>query len=257
MEKKHILNDVWNNYQDKLAIDDYNIPLQMPSVEKLIAEMFSVGEFYYYVLNLSDSSLHNCHDNVLKMHGLKKYPQHLNDIIELIHPDDIPFVIEAERMAVEKMVEIGFENHMNLKSSYCFRMKTADDGYQLFHHQALHTMQDDKGRLVQSVNIHTNINHLTPANNYSVLVSGVGGRTDLHQMYYQKPEEENTAKFDFTRREKEILHLLAQGFSSREISEQLNLSVKTIQTHRKNILKKTRTGNSIELVRKCVEYGYI
>ena len=219
--------------------------------------MFSVGAFYYYVVDIRDSSLHNCHANVLNMHGLENHPKHLSEVIELIHPDDIPFVIEAERMTLEKMKEIGFEHQTDLKSSYCFRMKTGNGSYQLFHHQALHTLKDEAGKLVQSVNIHTNIHHLTPVNNYMVMVSGVNGRTDLHHMYYKKTQATIVNLLNLTIREKEILHLLAQGYSSAEISVSLNLSLHTIQTHRKNILKKTNLNNSAELIKKCVEWGYV
>ena len=257
MVKKHVLNDVWDSYRENLAVDYHKSSLRTPSVERLIAEMFSVGAFYYYVVDVSDSSLHNCHDNVLNMHGLESHPKHLSEIIELIHPDDISFVIEAERMTLEKMKEIGFEHQMDLKSSYCFRMKTANGSYQLFRHQALHTLKNETGRLVQSVNIHTNIHHLSPVNNYNVLVSGLNGRTDFHQMHYNKAETATVNLLNLTTREKEILHLLAQGYSSTEISDTLNVSPFTIQTHRRNILRKTETNNSAELIKKCVELGYV
>ncbi len=51
-----------------------------------------------------------------------------------------------------------------------------------------------------------------------------------------------------TNREKEILALICKGFSNNDISEQLFISPKTVNNHRTNLLKKTSTKNSANLV---------
>lgn len=49
-------------------------------------------------------------------------------------------------------------------------------------------------------------------------------------------------------REKEVADLLCKGFSSKEISEQLNISFYTVESHRKNLLKKLEAKNTAEMV---------
>lgn len=49
--------------------------------------------------------------------------------------------------------------------------------------------------------------------------------------------------------ELEVLRLIGRGLSSREISELMNRSIKTIETHRSNIKEKLQLKNSLELVR--------
>src|SRR5690606_41166285 len=115
MDSKHILTDVWDKFPEIRAKDP--VPVNTPSLERLLAEMFSVGEFYYYTLDIAESAILNCHSNVLKMHGLKDYPRHLSELLELTHPEDIPFVIEAEKKTIEKIKEIGYEHYSNLKIS--------------------------------------------------------------------------------------------------------------------------------------------
>src|SRR5690606_18111933 len=110
----HLLSKVWDDYPEIFGKE--NALLEVPSIENFIAAMFAVGEFYYYVINLCDGTVSNFHENVIRLHGLEQYPSHLKDIIDLIHPEDIPFVMEAERMSIEKIKEIGFEHQMNLKS---------------------------------------------------------------------------------------------------------------------------------------------
>ncbi|BAL01085.1 NarL family two component response regulator [Oscillibacter valericigenes Sjm18-20] len=49
-------------------------------------------------------------------------------------------------------------------------------------------------------------------------------------------------------REREILQLLAEGKSNKDISEELNLSIKTVETHRANIMRKLSLRNLADLV---------
>jgi DNA-binding NarL/FixJ family response regulator len=58
-------------------------------------------------------------------------------------------------------------------------------------------------------------------------------------------------------REIEILRLVAQELTSAEISRQLFLSVHTVETHRKNILRKTGVKNLVGLVNYAREQGLI
>ena len=52
-----------------------------------------------------------------------------------------------------------------------------------------------------------------------------------------------------TRRELEVLRLLARGYTYKEIGGQLFISVKTVETHASNILRKTQTSNRHQLTR--------
>lgn len=60
-----------------------------------------------------------------------------------------------------------------------------------------------------------------------------------------------------TKREKEILLLLKQGKTSQEISDTLFLSLLTVQTHRKNLLKKFEVSNLMELINIANQYGLL
>jgi DNA-binding NarL/FixJ family response regulator len=52
----------------------------------------------------------------------------------------------------------------------------------------------------------------------------------------------------FSKREKEVLVLLAAGYSSRDISEKLFITEKTVETHRKNLVQKAQVKNTVELI---------
>ena len=56
-------------------------------------------------------------------------------------------------------------------------------------------------------------------------------------------------------REREVLQLLAEGMTSATIAHTLNLSVHTVDTHRRNIMRKTRTHSIAELTKLAIREG--
>ncbi|WP_445455473.1 response regulator [Flavobacterium sp. HNIBRBA15423] len=60
-----------------------------------------------------------------------------------------------------------------------------------------------------------------------------------------------------TTREIEIIKLVSNGKSSKEISEILNINVRTVETHRKHIMEKTNTKNFIGVVIFALKYQLI
>lgn len=60
-----------------------------------------------------------------------------------------------------------------------------------------------------------------------------------------------------SRREREVLELIAQGYSSQEIADHLNLSVRTIDCHRLSLLHKLDAKNATGLVKKATDMGLL
>ncbi|MBO9635263.1 MAG: response regulator transcription factor, partial [Chitinophagaceae bacterium] len=58
-----------------------------------------------------------------------------------------------------------------------------------------------------------------------------------------------------TKREKEILQLIAQGLRNQEIADKLSLSVRTIENHRFNLIQKLQVNNAAALIRKAIDLG--
>jgi len=68
----------------------------------------------------------------------------------------------------------------------------------------------------------------------------------------QRPKADD---MPLTRREKEILTLVVKGLTNQQIADQLNISPRTVDTHRTNIMQKLDIHEVANLVRYAIEHG--
>ena len=80
-------------------------------------------------------------------------------------------------------------------------------------------------------------------------------RTGAWQLFL--PAEAETGRPELSRRELEVLGLVAAGMASREIANRLCISVATVNNHRQRILEKLGTHSSAEAVRYATELGLL
>ena len=62
---------------------------------------------------------------------------------------------------------------------------------------------------------------------------------------------------DLSKRELQIVELVAAGMTNQEISEALSISKRTVDNHVSNVLNKTATGNRVALVRWALQTGKV
>ena len=60
-----------------------------------------------------------------------------------------------------------------------------------------------------------------------------------------------------SRRELEVLRLLAQGLTTQQMADQLFVSRRTVETHRQHLLEKTNSKNTATLIRHAMAQGYL
>ncbi|MCC2639628.1 MAG: Response regulator, LuxR family [Nitrospira sp.] len=82
------------------------------------------------------------------------------------------------------------------------------------------------------------------------LASGSGQMSTVTNMPKRRPE-------DLTRREQEILQLVWAGLTNRTIAERLQISIKTAEAHRANMMKKLRVSNIAQLLKTALEEGLL
>src|SRR5207248_10303639 len=78
---------------------------------------------------------------------------------------------------------------------------------------------------------------------------------DIRQDGHEKTEDDSTAVL--TSREREVIQLLAEGKTSKEVAVALHLSVKTAETHRTNLMRKLGLHSVADLTRYAVRNGIV
>jgi DNA-binding NarL/FixJ family response regulator len=77
--------------------------------------------------------------------------------------------------------------------------------------------------------------------------------SDLAQKLGQRPAGQNPREAHLTERELQVLGLVVDGLSNKEIALQLNISPKTASVHRSNIMQKLGARNTADLVRTAMQ----
>jgi DNA-binding CsgD family transcriptional regulator len=256
-ESLRIMHQVW----DKLVIDERR-PTKLPEIDfnSFISEVFMIGPFYYYLIDFYDLTISNISEGFVEAHGIEPVDiLNINDVLTLVHPEDLGMVSKAEEKALAFMQhQIGMDKIKSCKFSYNFRFKNASGGYDFYNHQSLILTTDEHNNFIKSLNIHTNISHLTDHNTNTFSIIGLNGLPSfLNIPIFADNDEEAVKLNNFSNREIEIIQMIADGLNSRGIADRLFISQETVKSHRKNILRKSGCTSSTELVARSVSEGWI
>jgi two-component system, NarL family, response regulator NreC len=87
-----------------------------------------------------------------------------------------------------------------------------------------------------------------------IMVNGFLRKTSIRDD--RRSAELDNSSVTLTKREKEILSLIAEGLNNQEISEKLFISPRTVDTHRTNIMQKLDIHDAANLVKFAIEHGF-
>jgi DNA-binding CsgD family transcriptional regulator len=78
-----------------------------------------------------------------------------------------------------------------------------------------------------------------------------GGRyfSKMTEQQENMTDEEPKVGIDYTAREREVFKLITEGLTSKNIAKALNVSIRTVDGHRRNLLAKHHAANTVELTR--------
>jgi two-component system, NarL family, response regulator DegU len=92
---------------------------------------------------------------------------------------------------------------------------------------------------------------------FSGAVSNVLANRLLNAKTFGSKEPVTEDPYHLTRREKEILRMIIDGKNNKDIADSLDKSVRTIETHRFNIMKKMNVTNAVDMVNKAVRENLV
>lgn len=80
---------------------------------------------------------------------------------------------------------------------------------------------------------------------------------ELMRLYKEKPDPETNARGQLTARQQDVLRLLAEGRSAKEIAELLQVSARTVESHKYAMMQQLQITTNAELIRFAIKQGII
>ncbi|RIW18353.1 LuxR family transcriptional regulator [Algoriphagus lacus] len=244
----------WKEQEFKGEVDEQKLKDELASLSKTIgiSEGLVIACFDYRNLNLAFFT-----GNVEQLSG---YPESMfrNKGMEtsftMIHPDDRPELFRFQKIVFDAFHSLSIQERHTFEFSYTTRWvhRTSQDVIWMTSKVRPYVI-DEAGNFI--MDLHIIVQLITPpkAKNYDWNYSYT--KEDGAKIFVSKNSPIDKA-IKLTTKEKEIVDLILEGKESKEISELLNISVNTVATHRKNILRKLGARNVGEMVKILASYDF-
>lgn len=234
---------------------DHSLEVEL-KIHKRLMNTFHLGDYYYFIFNNLDASIEYISENMTSVLGYQPEEFTVPFMVEKIHPEDRIFFLNFEATKVEFFDQLSPERCLRYKVRYDYRLQHAEGHYlRILQQSVCAQVSDTAGRPLRALGMHTDITHLKPEGKPMLSFIGMEGEPSYVDV---KPKQAFTPQKEvLTLREKEILSLLIDGKNSQQISEELFISIHTVNTHRKNILAKAQANSSSELVAKALKEGWV
>lgn len=174
------------------------------------------------------------------------------------HPDDLPKMLAFSKYWSEFISAQAIEQRGNFVTSIFLRLKNQLELYRWVMVQFLDTYMDAQGQVLYTFTAVTDVAHIMKGDEamMSIRNSADNSFTTFH-CGSQGVIADEAAKGQLSPRELQVLRLLALGGSSKQIANELSLSIHTVQNHRKSLLRKTGKNSTAELMTYAAQMGYL
>jgi DNA-binding CsgD family transcriptional regulator len=233
-----------------------------PSVLKLEQEFykkllnfFLLGDSYYFIINHQSLDVEFVSKEVEDVLGYLPDEFNIPFMNSKLHPDDRSWFLAFGKTIVDFFSKLSVEKMIKYKIRYDIRFRKGNGDYTRILYQGILLEHDESGRFLRTLSVHSDISYLKQEGIPELSFIGIDGEPSYHNVALNNIYIES--KEDLTRREKEVLNLLINGKLSKEIGFILNISKQTVDTHRKNMLRKKNLTNTGELIGKAIRYGWI
>lgn len=250
-----LLEDLKRNW---LKIGHSKSPMQYELELKLynkLISFFQVGDYYYLLFVPTEGRVSNVSESVRTVLGYQPKQFTTDFFLKSVHPDDLPVFVDFEAAVVEFKTQLPPDKIMKYKSRYNFRIQKANGDYIHILQQSITIQTDEQGAALLNLVVHTDISEFKTDNNMQLSFIGLEGEPSY--VNYKTKIRIATVDCAFTRREKEIINLIARNYSSAKIAEVLDISPSTVRTHRRNINAKAEVSNPLELITKALKNGWL
>lgn len=184
---------------------------------------------------------------VLLHHGLDRWG-------EMVHPDDMEGVLN--RMVREILVVQAAEHDPGVSPrpfSVEYRLKHASGGWIWVRDTKCVVSLREGGHIDMVLG---SLEDITSIKRYEASFFAGEGEDKVYssrvvELWKELRDLRQHDQPTITRREKEVLGLIGEGMSSKQIAYHLRISINTVESHRRHLIEKFQATNSVELIRKA------
>lgn len=217
-----------------------------------IEEQLKANKQFFYVGDVLQMKILFASETSYDMFGVKPEEINLATFFQRSHPKDQHRHNLARSKTLNAAQELFISKKGQVFQSSHFYQKNTKGGYSDYFYQV---------KLFYTTNPYETVFVLliiTEAESLKISKKGFHYYIGDDESMFRFPDQKMLCVGRlFSSRELEILHLIAMGFDSEIIAEKLFLSANTVNTHRRNILKKTSASNTLELIIKMQDQGFI
>lgn len=244
---------IWETVVKTDSLESNELKLQL-ELHKRLLNIFQVGKYYYFTFNIYQGAIEFISEGARDVLGYEPEEMSVGLLMDKIHPDDKPYFLNFEYKITIFFKSLPFDKIKNYKVQCDYRVKDKNNKYVRILHQAVQ-IDYDTDNFYRTLCLHTDISHIKHEGAPCFSIIGLDGEPS----YYNIQEAEVfTKSYDlFTKREREILKCIVEGKSTKNMADELCISLHTVSTHRKNILHKADVKNPIDLVAKAINEGWI
>jgi DNA-binding CsgD family transcriptional regulator len=217
-----------------------------------IEQMMENHKQFFYIGDLIQMHFFHVSNLSKQMMGIEPGILNPYHFFEATHPDDI-YRLSLGRAKLLKIAHDLFKAQngcMILSTNFMMRKPEGNYSNILVQIYAFYCTIPYKSVFI--LKVHTNVDWYKMTNSWFHYYTG----NDIS--YFRFPDEDLLKMgIPFSAREFEIIKLIESGLSSEEIAEKIFLSVHTVNTHRRNMLKKAGMNSMPELIYDLLERGLL
>lgn len=238
---------------EKLFSETLGKSLRVPfkgtiKVDSQVLELFDHSNRCFFLADYSSLRMLFVSPNIVNVLGYTPEEFDFRKLFGIIHPDDGKAVFEIGKMVLSRELSyIAGGSNRQIALYMAYRAAKSNGKYtRISLTISRHT--DPTGGIYDMAEIR-DISHVRCGTVVSFALLGGKPLKDLPQ--------DSRKGLSISRREQEIIYYISQGFTSRKIAYELNLSEYTVNTHRRNIMSKTGTTNMVDMLLFAASNGII
>jgi DNA-binding CsgD family transcriptional regulator len=238
------------------AVDDY--------FENLIKHFnrFAIGRFCWLVADRIKGTTHSAGGATYNILGLQ--PSSITGsgpeiIFSRTHPEDLTKLFAYSEYWIRFLSDVNPEDRKNYVNCIFIRVKNERGKFAWVMLQYLDSYIDDQGNSLFIFTAITDVSHIKHSGETIMTIRDILNNSTICIRCQEegKIEESSSIHKPITLREQEILRLIATGLGSKQVADKLGISINTINNHRQNLLRKTGSKSSAELISYGVTMGYL